>query len=609
MVLAGIGALAGLLALPPAVGSALVAADVLPWWAARATVAAIVVPVIVVAVAARRARVAIAGTAPDSHGKAAEQRASTAADRPEAPAPGYFTGKAPALAAAAFLSTVVSAVVWPTVAIGVGHESVGVYAGISLLLIAAVLVAGIPGGRGRPVALIIAAWAALPGLLAMAVAVVPAVYAVAALPYSWLTAIWTGRPSGVGLAPDEPVEARLIDAVALGLLAIACAAAIFGITRRVKPALGGLGVGGPTAILVALTAWQVPWPAVPAATLLCGLILVLASALGLVTGWRATLAVTQAVVYVGAGIAGSLGVEWATLTALGSIVVAGGVIAAVGRTLAWRVVGVVVSTAAAVAEAAAAGAAADLAARDIAYWVLAVAVVVLFAGALLGRSARRAAESRAAQGAAHAAAVVALLFTIGWLQHSALVCALWGLAVGLRALVPGIARAPRTALAAVAGGFELLAWWLLLVYRDVTFVEAYTLPLAAVALLAGWAALRSRPELTSWVAFGPALVAAFAPTLALILGTTGEPWRRLALGAGALAVVVAGSVSRRRAPVVIGGVTLILVALHELVLLYQLLPGWVALAVGGLILVVLAVTYERRLRDLSRLRSSLRRMT
>jgi hypothetical protein len=56
-------------------------------------------------------------------------------------------------------------------------------------------------------------------------------------------------------------------------------------------------------------------------------------------------------------------------------------------------------------------------------------------------------------------------------------------------------------------------------------------------------------------------------------------------------------------------VTLILVALHELVLLYQLLPGWVALAVGGLILVVLAVTYERRLRDLSRLRSSLRRMT
>jgi hypothetical protein len=111
------------------------------------------------------------------------------------------------------------------------------------------------------------------------------------------------------------------------------------------------------------------------------------------------------------------------------------------------------------------------------------------------------------------------------------------------------------------------------------------------------------------VAFGPALVAAFAPTLALILGTTGEPWRRLALGAGALAVVVAGAVSRRRAPVVIGGVTLILVALHELVLLYQLLPGWVALAVGGLILVVLAVTYERRLRDLGRLRSSLQRMT
>jgi hypothetical protein len=227
-----------------------------------------------------------------------------------------------------------------------------------------------------------------------------------------------------------------------------------------------------------------------------------------------------------------------------------------------------------------------------------------------GRSpAGRRAEAVAAEAAAHGAAVVALLFTVGWREYAAAVCALWGLAVGVRALLPGTRRSARASLAALAGGFELLAWWLLLLNRGVTFVEAYTLPLAAVALLAGWAALKSRPDLTSWVAYGPALVAALGPSLAVVIGTAGDLPRRVALGAGALAVVVAGSMSRRRAPVVIGGIVLIVVALHELVLLYQRVPGWVALAVGGVILVVLAVTYERRLRDLARLRSSLSRMT
>jgi hypothetical protein len=54
---------------------------------------------------------------------------------------------------------------------------------------------------------------------------------------------------------------------------------------------------------------------------------------------------------------------------------------------------------------------------------------------------------------------------------------------------------------------------------------------------------------------------------------------------------------------------LAIVALHELVLLWQRLPGWIPLAVGGAILLFLAITYERRRRDLSRLRSAVGRMT
>jgi hypothetical protein len=154
----------------------------------------------------------------------------------------------------------------------------------------------------------------------------------------------------------------------------------------------------------------------------------------------------------------------------------------------------------------------------------------------------------------------------------------------------------------------LLAWWLLLADRGVTLVEAYTVPLALVGLLAGFAALRARPELHSWVGYGPALAAGFLPSLALAV-SDGTPWRRLLLGLAALLAVVAGSVRRRQAPVVSGGVVLVVLALNELARVWDLMARWIPLAAGGLLLVGLAVTYERRRRDLARLRAALGRMT
>ena len=50
-----------------------------------------------------------------------------------------------------------------------------------------------------------------------------------------------------------------------------------------------------------------------------------------------------------------------------------------------------------------------------------------------------------------------------------------------------------------------------------------------------------------------------------------QPVRRLALGLGALAVVVAGAYARLQAPVVIGGAVLALVAVHEIALVWDLL--------------------------------------
>jgi hypothetical protein len=77
----------------------------------------------------------------------------------------------------------------------------------------------------------------------------------------------------------------------------------------------------------------------------------------------------------------------------------------------------------------------------------------------------------------------------------------------------------------------------------------------------------------------------------------------------ALATVIAGSVRRRQAPVVVGGLVLVVLALHEVVLYWDRWPRWIPLAVGGAILVGLAITYERRRRDVARLREALRRMT
>jgi hypothetical protein len=51
------------------------------------------------------------------------------------------------------------------------------------------------------------------------------------------------------------------------------------------------------------------------------------------------------------------------------------------------------------------------------------------------------------------------------------------------------------------------------------------------------------------------------------------------------------------------------VALHEVVLVWDLLPRWIPLAAGGLLLVGLAMTLERRRRDLDRFRAALTRMS
>jgi hypothetical protein len=568
--LGGVSLVVALVAAAPAVGSALIAAHARPEWAARVMVAALVLDVAAAAVVRVYQMYA-------------------------------FTGLA------------LAAVIWPGVAAFTPGESLSVYSGVSLLILAVALVPlprlSIQEGAGA-----LAVWAFVPGLLGLAVGAGPAVLGLVGSPYGWLQAIWTGRPQGTGLS--VPGQATLGAptagaAVGVGLLALACAVAMYAVSRRIPVSLYGLGIGGPTAVLLGITAAKAPWPAVPAATLLIGVTLVLLAAITKVSAIRSAGAAGQGLLYVGAGLTGALALRWSTLTALGIIVAAAAVIGAVGRGVEWRVAAIFTSASAWLLLAATAGLAADLTVARAAFTVLGGAIVVLLGGALLFGTApqRRRMEGRAAATVAHAGGLVALAMTTPNTTYAATVSVIWGVALGLRALLPGTRLPVRAQLAATAGAYEILAWWLLLFDHGVTLVEAYTLPLALVTLLAGWAALRARPDLTSWVAYGPGLAAAFGPSLAAVIGVAGDPWRRLGLGAGAIIVVVLGSVARLKAPVVLAGIVLAAVALHELVLLWQLLPGWIPLAAGGVILVALAITYERRLRDLNRLRTAIGRMS
>ncbi|MFG3418522.1 SCO7613 C-terminal domain-containing membrane protein [Micromonospora sp. NPDC049460] len=373
-----------------------------------------------------------------------------------------------------------------------------------------------------------------------------------------------------------------------------------------------------TALPVLLVAVGAPWPVAPAATLAVGVVAVLVAALAAPRPLLAPVGAPVGLALTASGLLGLLATRAGTLAGLGVLVVAAAVVGVAARRDDVRLVGRLVAVAAATGLAVTAPLAGGLPLRTAAFSVLAVAVLTLAAAALLGgqRAPVGAAPARQAStpaavldAAAQAVALVALLLAVGALRHAAAVCVLWGAAVALRVLRPGEPAGRRWAFAGIAGGSELLGGWLLLAAGGVAVLEAYTVPAAALALGAGVAALRTRPGLTSWLALGPGLAAALLPSLVSVLvAPDPQPWRRLLLGAAALGTVLAGATRRWQAPVLLGGVTLALLALHELVRGWDLLPRWIFLAVGGFALIGLAATYERRRRDLARLRAAVGRM-
>lgn len=140
------------------------------------------------------------------------------------------------------------------------------------------------------------------------------------------------------------------------------------------------------------------------------------------------------------------------------------------------------------------------------------------------------------------------------------------------------------------------ATWVLSADAGITVVEAYSLPLAALAAVVGGVRFLRDPRATSWATAGPALSAALLPSA---LATIEEPdlLRPLLLLAVGAAVVTLGVLARWQAPLVVGTVALLVVASSQLAPYAIGLPRYVSLGTVGLVLLLLGARYEQSRRD------------
>ncbi|MET8550982.1 SCO7613 C-terminal domain-containing membrane protein [Micromonospora zamorensis] len=554
---AGVGLLVAQLALPGIAAVATFAAGAPPWWQARFALIAAGLPLVAV-LTARRQRVELIGYA--------------------------VTGATVAMTVPGLAPLVVA-----------GNEPIALYAALAALGVALVVRWGRQedtSDRSVPVVVAGGALAVVAVLVAL-----PRVLAALVSPYDGPGRVWSGVPGVVAEPAALPVG--------LALVVLAVAAVLAG--RRVRPPVLPALPFVAAALPVLLVAVGAPWPVLPAAVLLAGSAALLLAALATPRPALAPIVVPLGVVLAASGVAGLLATRAGSLAAEGVLLVVAVVVAVGGRTVEVRVAGCLAAAGAASALAVTASLVGGLPLRAAAYPLLAVAALVLAVAA--ATTPAWGLVGRVLDAAAQAVALVAAVLTVEAARHLATVCVLWGAAVALRLLRRGEPAGRRWAFAGIAAGSELLGAWVLLAARGVTVLEAYTLPAAALALGAGLLALRTRPGLTSWPALGPGLVAALLPSLVSVLtGPDPLPLRRLLLGAAALGAVLAGATRRWQAPVLLGGGVLTLLALHELARGWDLLPRWIYLGVGGLALVGLAATYERRRRDLARLRAAVGRL-
>ncbi|WP_228973049.1 SCO7613 C-terminal domain-containing membrane protein [Streptomyces sp. DH12] len=423
-------------------------------------------------------------------------------------------------------------------------------------------------------------------------------------PVAWVGRIWSGAPSGTRVAvlagaPWHPYAAT----VPLVLAAVAGVSAVAGRGASWRPAaaVGSLVLGWAAAFVL---------PAVLALPYAVGLVAqgaLTVAALAFAEGARRRCveAAGRSASHLAAVVLALVTSLHLALLSLASQPATVGVLAALtvlfGAASLLRGRGLAVFTApASLGYAAALACAVGASAGWQPQYTALLVLVVPAAGAVVAARTGGAAATVAVEATAAVGLLLASVLAVADPPMLALVLSLGGVIAAGTALRPE--RRPSGYLAA---GLFLLAAWTRLAAWDVTVPEAYTLPVTAPALVVGYLRRRRDPAVSSWTAYGAGLAVTLLPSL--LAAWDDRHWLRpLLLGTAALAVTLVGARHRLRAPLVLGGSVLALVALHELApyaaQIVGALPRWVLPALAGLLLLALGATYEQRLRDARRVR-------
>lgn len=328
-------------------------------------------------------------------------------------------------------------------------------------------------------------------------------------------------------------------------------------SRAIEPALAGAVASGAAVGIVAVLPMAVGWP------LWAALLCTAAGALGCGTGavladrdgWSLAASVLAActAVLVVVALAWALATEAGTLAVVGLLAAAAAVAAGASRTSWLRRSFAAVATAAVLGESAAAVVSAGGGAAQAGLTVAVAAGIVLVAGA---RWRQGTAEGPVMETLSLAGLVAGILLAAREER--------W-LAAALTAAVPMLAvaavRPARRGYAWCGAAAAVAATWAWLAVANVALVEAYTLPAAGAALIAG-----------------------------------------------ALLVVLSGARARLQAPLILGAVTLLALGVDVLLPVAARLPRWVTIGAAGLVLLWLGATTDRRLTQLRGLRQRLQNL-
>jgi len=159
-----------------------------------------------------------------------------------------------------------------------------------------------------------------------------------------------------------------------------------------------------------------------------------------------------------------------------------------------------------------------------------------------------------------------------------------------------------------AGGLLLAAaTWVRLADIGVEAPEAYTLPSALALLGVGAHRLHRDPDASTAVALTPGLLLATVPSLLWCLDDP-VSWRAVWLGLACLGLVLAGTLARLSAPLVVGGAVGGVLVVRELAPYAAETPQWILIGAAGALLTLVGVTWEHRLVEVRRAAAYLDRL-